>query len=88
MDLYWLSNIHIFLSMIASNGEQSLLVVTELAVSGTKCIVINYWTTRMNILCGNSLGSKTNEDVRMYTSRTFILVAFHVVCTTSGDELF
>ena len=28
--------------------------------------VINYWTTRMNILCGNSLGSKTNEDVRMY----------------------
>ena len=26
-----------------------------------------YWTTRMNILCGNSLGSKTNKDVRMYT---------------------
>ena len=30
-------------------------------------LMINYWTTRMNILCGNSLGSKTNEDVRMYT---------------------
>ena len=25
------------------------------------------WTTRVNILCGNSLGSKTNKDVRMYT---------------------
>ena len=46
-----------------------------------------FWTTRMNILCGNSLGSKTKRRCTYVHLKNFILVAFRVVCTGYQDGM-